>query len=77
MSVAEASEQESSDAGRRCSRTTLRGRFGFVAQGTVLPPLTPAATLVANSGRITFDGNGAFRGWDTVSLGWPDRGAHF
>lgn len=69
VTVAQASERESSDAPRRCSQATLHGRFGFVAQGTVFPPVLPAVTQVANSGRITFDGRGSLRGVDTVSLG--------
>jgi hypothetical protein len=54
---------------RACSDHTLNGRYGFVAQGTVLPPLAPAPAPVANSGVVAFDGRGQLRGFDAISLG--------
>ena len=57
------------DEGRVFTNKSIKGRWGFTAQGTVLPPTVPVATLAAAVGILDFDGKGGCSITDTTSIG--------
>jgi hypothetical protein len=52
-----------------CSTKSLSGSFGFVEQGTLLPPAAPAPVPFTNSGIVTLDGKGNISGTFTRNAG--------
>ena len=57
------------DGDRVFTNESIKGRWGFSAQGTVLPPAVPVPTLAAAVGIVDFDGVGGCSITDTVNLG--------
>lgn len=52
-----------------CSIKTITGSFGFVEQGTLLPPAVLAPVPYTNTGIATFDGDGNVSGTFTRNAG--------
>ena len=48
---------------------SIEGRWGFSAQGTILPPTLPDATPAAAVGTMNFDGSGGCSITDTENIG--------
>ena len=57
------------DGDRVFTNESIKGRWGFSAQGTVLPPAVPVPTLAVAVGIVDFDGVGGCSITDTVNLG--------
>ena len=57
------------DDDRVFTNKSIEGRWGFSAQGTVLPPAVPVPTLAAAVGIVDFDGVGGCSITDTLNLG--------
>jgi hypothetical protein len=59
---------------REFTEKSIKGTWGFSAQGTVLPPARPAATPGVAVGVLKFDGAGGCSVTDTTNVGGTKTG---
>ena len=69
MIIAPVLADDDDDGDRVFTNESIKGRWGFLAQGTVLPPAVPAATPAAAVGILYFDGVGGCTLTDTFNIG--------
>lgn len=60
---------EADDDARVFTNKSIEGKWGFSAQGTILPPAVPVPTVAAAVGILEFDGVGGCSITDTASFG--------
>ncbi len=62
-------QAEADDDARVFTNRSIEGKWGFSAQGTILPPAVPVPTVAAAVGILEFDGVGGCSITDTANLG--------
>ncbi len=67
--VAVVADDDDDDDDRVFTNESIEGRWGFSAQGTILPPALPDATPAVAVGILDFDGSGGCSITDTTNLG--------
>ena len=62
-------DDDNDDDNRVFTNKSIKGRWGFSAQGTILPPFAPALTPASAVGTLDFDGSGGCSITDTENIG--------